>query len=140
MPTAPILQATHADFPRLALENTRRRSVVVDFWSPSAGPSIIQRDMLSALARDLESPAADELVARVDADPDDHASRFRLAAAYLANDACSGCLQVVIAILRRDDEWQNGRACRALLAVFELLGPEHELVRAHRNELSSLVH
>ena len=33
-------------------------------------------------------------------------------------------------------EWQDGRA---LLAVFELLGPEYAMVRSYRSELSGLI-
>jgi putative thioredoxin len=45
--------ATRDNFPALVLENSRRGLVVVDFWSPRAGPSGHQRDRLTRLAESL---------------------------------------------------------------------------------------
>jgi putative thioredoxin len=45
-----VFAATGENFPRLVLENSRRGLVLVDFWSPKAGPSLRQREMLLRLA------------------------------------------------------------------------------------------
>ena len=45
--------ATRQNFDRLVPENSRRGLVLVDFWSPRAGPSLRQRDMLTCLAEAL---------------------------------------------------------------------------------------
>jgi len=47
-----ILEGTHANFDELVLTNSRRGLVVVDFWSPRAGPSLRQRDLLRRLAEE----------------------------------------------------------------------------------------
>ncbi len=48
-----IFAATAENFAELVLENSRRGLVLVDFWSPRAGPSLRQREVLSALARSM---------------------------------------------------------------------------------------
>lgn len=45
-----IYAADPSNFEQLVLENSRRGLVLVDFWSPRAGPSLRQREMLSKLA------------------------------------------------------------------------------------------
>ncbi len=52
MAEAHILEGTRENFPALVLENSRRGLVLVDFWSPAAGPSLRQREILMALARE----------------------------------------------------------------------------------------
>jgi putative thioredoxin len=49
-----ILTATRSNFSELVLENSRKGLVMVDFWSPRAGPSLRQGEVLSRLARDME--------------------------------------------------------------------------------------
>lgn len=48
-----IFAATGANFDRLVLQNSRRGLVLVDFWSPRAGPSLRQRQLLERLAETL---------------------------------------------------------------------------------------
>lgn len=48
-----IFAATRQNFDTLVLQNSRRGLVLVDFWSPRAGPSLRQRQMLSQLAHAL---------------------------------------------------------------------------------------
>ncbi len=47
-----ILEGTGENFGDLVLENSRRGLVLVDFWSPRAGPSLRQRELLSCLAQE----------------------------------------------------------------------------------------
>ena len=48
-----VFAATAENFPQLVLENSRRGLVLVDFWSPKAGPSLRQREMLLRLANQM---------------------------------------------------------------------------------------
>jgi putative thioredoxin len=45
-----IFAATRQNFDQLVLQNSRRGLVLVDFWSPRAGPSLRQREILARLA------------------------------------------------------------------------------------------
>ncbi len=53
MTEPPIRAVTAANFQELVLGNSRRGLVLVDFWSPRAGPSLRQVEMLSRVAREL---------------------------------------------------------------------------------------
>lgn len=48
-----IFAATRENFDQLVVNNSRRGLVMVDFWSPKAGPSLRQREMLTRLAKQL---------------------------------------------------------------------------------------
>lgn len=48
-----IFAATGENFDQLVVQNSRRGLVLVDFWSPKAGPSLRQREMLTRLAKQL---------------------------------------------------------------------------------------
>lgn len=51
--TGYVFEATAQNFPQLVLENSRKGLVLVDFWSPRAGPSLRQREVLLRLAEQL---------------------------------------------------------------------------------------
>jgi putative thioredoxin len=72
--------------------------------------------------------------------PEDNYKRFQLAAVSLIEDDYETAVTELIEILRRDRDFDDGAARRGLLAVFETLGGEHELVRRHRGELARLIH
>jgi putative thioredoxin len=48
-----VYTATAQNFAQLVVENSRRGLVLVDFWSPKAGPSLRQREMLLRLAAQM---------------------------------------------------------------------------------------
>lgn len=48
-----IFAATRENFDQLVVQNSRRGLVLVDFWSPKAGPSLRQRQMLTRLTGQL---------------------------------------------------------------------------------------
>jgi putative thioredoxin len=82
------------------------------------------------------APDIDDLLAALDADPDDHATRFQLAARRLADDQIEPALQALMEILRREPEWRAGQARQAMLHLLEWLGPANELAERYRNDLS----
>ncbi len=90
----------------------------------------------AALAVDDE-PA---LLARAAQSPPDLAAHFQVAALHLLRDEYEGALQALIVVLRNDREFDEGAARRGLLAIFETLGGDHELVKRYRGELARLIH
>ncbi len=77
---------------------------------------------------------------RLQADGEDHAGRFALAAHDLLSDDYQAALLGLMTILRAQRDWQNGKARRGLLAIFDVLGGEHPLVQQYRGELFRLIH
>lgn len=72
--------------------------------------------------------------------PPDLAAYFEAAALYLLKDDYEAALKALIVILRHDRDYDRGAARRGLLAIFDTLGGDHELVRRYRGELARLIH
>ena len=95
---------------------------------------------LGALNLACLGEAESEQRATLRADPDDHNARFQLAALALVNGDFTASLADLVDILRRREGWEQRRARRALAAVFETPGADHDLVRQYRGELFQLLH
>jgi putative thioredoxin len=113
----------------------------------SAAPSAIAKSKeLDAARAQLElarqaanaGPEAD-LRAAVEADPNDHQSRFDLAAALLAADKPAEAVDQLLELFRRDREWNDGAAKTQLFTIFEALKPQDPIVLAGRRRLSSMI-
>ena len=86
------------------------------------------------------SDDGETLASRLERQPPDLAAHFQAAAMHLVNDEYEAALQALIVILKTDREYDNGAARRGLLAVFDTLGGDHELVKRYRGELARLIH
>ncbi len=93
-----------------------------------------------ALARDA-APVADlsALIAKVDANPKDHAARFELASGLMGNGDRDGAADHLLAIIAADRDWNDGAAKAQLLKFFEVIGLEDEWVAAQRRRLSAVL-
>ncbi|MBX3677408.1 MAG: co-chaperone YbbN [Rhodocyclaceae bacterium] len=100
-------------------------------------------DALSArIALAQGAPAgADEsaLNARLAADPADHEARLGLANLLAARQDYRGALEHLLEIVRRDRAFGDDIGRKTMLQVFSLLGPDSELVRTYRGELSRAI-
>jgi putative thioredoxin len=105
--------------------------------SASIAPLLAHLDFLTSAGVAEDPQALQEALA---ADPNDNRKRFQLAAVSLFEDDYETAVTELIEILRRDRDFNDGAARRGLLAVFDTLGGEHELVRHHRGELARLIH
>lgn len=89
----------------------------------------------------LAAGAADTapLEAKVAANPDDHASRLELSAAYAAQSRFREALEAVLEVLRRDRFFNEGAGRKAMLNLFEALSGEQydDLVREFRRKMSA---
>lgn len=105
------------------------------------GPRSQEADRLAAALRIRQSGAGDEteLRARVDTHPDDLDSRFTLAQALAARGAHGEALQHYLTIVQRDRSFRDDGARKAMLDIFELLGPGHDLVQEYRSELAKVL-
>ncbi len=90
------------------------------------------------LAAAEAAPPAEDLQARLAADPGDSVARFGLAAVRLLADDTEAAVAQLLELARRDPGWDDGLAREGLLALFDTLGDEAELVRRARQTLASL--
>jgi len=82
----------------------------------------------------------DALVQQLEDGSIDLDGRFGLAAVALLADDYEAALLSLMAILGVQRDWQEGKARRGLLAVFDVLGGDHPLVQQYRSELFRLIH
>ena len=106
----------------------------------AAAPEIEAARAQLALARQAESagPVA-ELVAAVEADPDDHKARFDLAQALYAKGDMQGSVDHLLELFRRDRDWNDGAAKTQLFTIFDALKPQDPIALAARRKLSSMI-
>lgn len=92
------------------------------------------------LARQAESagPVA-ELRAAVDANPDDHQSRFDLAVAMNAAGDVQGAVDELLELFRRDREWNDAAAKTQLFTIFDALDAKDPIALTGRRKLSSMI-
>ena len=104
-------------------------------------PEIVQLSArLDFLVTAADAPNAKELEAQLAQHPDDHASRYRLAAVLLGRDDYEGAMEQLMTIQRRAPDFRNGRARKGLLALFNMLDAGDERVKRFRAELFNLSH
>lgn len=93
-----------------------------------------------ALARQAANAGpADQLRARLAADPADHQARLDLAQALHANGDVAGAIDELLELFRRDREWNDGAAKAQLFTIFDALKPNDPLVQRGRRRLSSMI-
>ena len=78
-----------------------------------------------------------ELEQQRDSRPGDSQTRYRLAARYVLADRLQEAMDELLTIIQNDRSFGDDAARKGLLAVFELLGEEDELVTTYRRKLSS---
>lgn len=96
----------------------------------------------AALAITREAAPVDDLgalVRKVEADPDDHDSRFELAGGLMAAGDRDGAADALLEIIRRDRGWNEGAARDRLLKLFEAVGLEDPWVSSQRRRLSTIL-
>lgn len=92
---------------------------------------------LAEEAAGLDDPAA--LLETLAANPDDHQARFDLALALNARTDRLAAAAELIEIIRRDREWEEQKARKKLLELFEAWGPADPATLKGRRQLSSLL-
>lgn len=93
-----------------------------------------------ALAKQAENagPVAD-LLAQVEAEPDNLQARFDLAQAQNANGQTEEAVDTLLELFRKDREWNNGAAKEQLFTIFDALKPNDPIVLNGRRKLSSMI-
>ncbi len=100
----------------------------------AAAWSVLELAQKSAGAGDLG-----DLERRVDAEPNDHQSRFDLALALYGAGRREDAVDQLIEIIRRDRTWNDEAARKELLQLFEAMGMTDPETIAGRRKLSALL-
>ena len=109
------------------------------------GPLAADDPRVSALLAQLRFARAGgedfaALRARIESDPADLEARLRLAELEVADKHYADALEQLLEIIRRDRKWNGDAGRRTMLAVFDLLGAQHELVVQYRRKLASALY
>lgn len=80
-----------------------------------------------------------ELRSKLLSDPNDHQTRFDLAAALLGKKQTEEAIEELLELFRRDQDWQNDAARQQLFKIFESLGPKDPIAARGRRRLSSII-
>jgi putative thioredoxin len=98
------------------------------------------RALLDFSSAALNAPPLEELERAVAASPDDMTLRYRLGAVYVLNDRMEAAMEAFMVILEHDRKFRDDIGRRSLLAVFDILGNEGELVQQYRRRLFNALH
>ncbi len=82
---------------------------------------------------------AETLTSALDKNPKDHAARFDLARVQIAACDIDGAIDTLVDLTRRDREWQDQKARKFLLTLFDALGNAHPLTAQGRRKLSAVL-
>jgi putative thioredoxin len=106
-----------------------------------SGPKRQEADRLAAAIRIRQSGAGDEagLRERVEANPGDLEARFALAQAMAAAGGYEEALDHYLEIVKRDRGFRDDGGRKAMLDIFDLLGPGDELADRFRSELAKVL-
>ncbi len=102
------------------------------------GPAAQEATRVAAEIRIRQGGGGDErgLRDKITADPADIESRFLLAQVLAAASKHAEALEQYLEIVRRNRQFRDDAARKAMLDIFELLGAEHEATRHYRSELA----
>ena len=80
-----------------------------------------------------------ELRAKLDANPDDHQTRYDLALALFTGEKHQEAIDELLTIFRKDREWNDDAARQQLFKFFDSLGAEDPITLAGRRQLASML-
>jgi putative thioredoxin len=86
-----------------------------------------------------EAGKSEGLKAALDADPDNLQARYDHGLALVAEGRTEEAIDEFLAIFKRDRKWEDDKARKELLNLFEALGPMDPIVSAGRRKLSALM-
>lgn len=140
----PLNVAAHAGFVRalIALGDLDQAEAALNGVdaSVSRAPELEAAHAQLQLARQAaDAGPVDELRAKVEADPEDHRSRFDLAQALYANSRTEEAVDELLDLFRRDREWNDGAARAQLFTIFDALPPKDPVALKGRRRLSSII-
>lgn len=87
-----------------------------------------------------DAPSAAELTARLAANPRDSEARYQLAAHQVLRGDYAEALAQLLELMKRDRAFADDAGRKGMLAVFDLLGGQGELVASYRAKMMSVLY
>ena len=136
----PMNDPVHADTAEILL--AMGRTAEAKAAAARMGPLASQDRRIGALLAQLqfaEGAAADPsaLDGRIASNPDDLEARLQLAKALVTQQRYEPAMEQLLEIIRRDRKWNGEAGRKTMLAVFDLLGGQGELVSKYRRQLAA---
>lgn len=98
------------------------------------------QDELELAKATIDAPEVDEILSRLESDPQNHELRVQLANQYIVSHQYEQALESLLYILSRDINFQEGEAKAAMLKIFDILGAQEPLTRQYRGKLATLLY
>ncbi len=81
----------------------------------------------------------EEFLSDVNANPNNHELRFKLAEAYLASNLKSEGLDQLLTIVKKDRNWEDDKARKKIIELLEAFGEDDPITSETRLKLSSII-
>jgi putative thioredoxin len=122
-------------------EIDRAKGILALVPKEKAGDALVAavQAQISLLEETADVGEVAEYRARLERDPDDHAARFDLAKALVAQEDHTAAMEELLELFRRDRAWNDEAAKTQLFKLFDSLGPKSEVAQKGRRRLSSLI-
>jgi len=98
------------------------------------------RNLLDFAIAGKSAPDITALESTISSEPDNMQARYQLGAQYVLSDRFEEALEIFMQMFERDRSFQEDAARKSLLAIFDLLNNEGELVTRYRRKLFTLLH
>ena len=124
----------------IALGRNEDAEAVLDQLSPLAAMDERTKHLRAELTfagKDRGKDSIDALQAALEQHPDDLETRLSLAKSYVAAKQFEPALRHLMEIIRTDRQFGDDAGRKTMLAVFEVLGNDHELTARYRKELAA---
>lgn len=122
--------------------DTERAKMTLDMVPQSKKDNPAVKSVLTAIELAGTPPLKDDfekLVEKLEENPKDHSTRFEIAEALISINRYQDGADQLFAILQSELDWEDGKAKKKLLQLFEAVGQTDPITVSGRRRLSSLV-